>query len=195
MFTGIIETMGEVLALERQGANLNLTVRSSISDGLKMDQSVSHNGVCLTVTGINAGTHTVTVIDETLQKTNLGKLKLHDRVNLERCLQLNGRIDGHLVQGHIDLAAVCKNIIDKNGSRLFEFKHAPANNLTVEKGSVCVNGISFTVVESGKDYFSVAVIPYTFENTNFRSLKPGDDANVEFDIIGKYVAKILENRN
>ena len=194
MFTGIVEAMGDVLSLEKHGSNLNLTIRSSISDALKIDQSVSHNGVCLTVTKVNAGTHTVTAVDETLQKTNLGKLKIHDNVNLERCLQMNGRIDGHLVQGHIDITALCKNKVDKNGSWLFEFEHPPGkNNLTIEKGSVCVNGISLTVVKSEKKYFSVAVIPYTFENTNFKFLRPGDNVNVEFDMIGKYVTKVLEN--
>ena len=195
MFTGIIETMGEIIALERTGANINFQIRSKLSHELKIDQSVSHNGVCLTVTNVNKDIHTVTAIDETLQKTTLGKLKIHDRVNLERSMLMNGRLDGHIVQGHVDQTATCKDIENKNESWLFTFGYEPVkNNITVEKGSICVNGVSLTVVNSQKNYFSVAIIPYTFENTNFKFFKTGDLVNLEFDVIGKYVARIMEDR-
>ena len=195
MFTGIVETMGEVSFIEKAGTNLNFTIRSEISHELKIDQSVSHNGICLTVIHVKGGTHIVSAIDETLQKTNLRKLKIYDHVNLERSLLMNGRLDGHIVQGHVDQRAVCKNMEDKNGSMLFTFEYEPGNNnITVEKGSICVNGVSLTVVHSLQNQFSVAIIPYTFENTNFKFLKPGDFVNLEFDIIGKYVTKIMEER-
>lgn len=202
MFTGIVETIGEVIALEKKGANLNFQVRSKISHELKIDQSVSHNGVCLTVIKTEGDTHMVTAIGETLQKTNLARLKINDLINLERSLTMNGRLDGHLVQGHVDQTAVCKNTEDQNGSRLFVFEYeAVKNNITVEKGSISINGVSLTVVNSPqkdgqdqKNYISVAIIPYTFENTTFKFLKPGDFVNLEFDIIGKYVAKIMEER-
>jgi riboflavin synthase len=194
MFTGIVETMGEVMAIDKEGTNRTFMIRSVISDELKIDQSVSHNGVCLTVTAVKDGTHTVSAIDETLQRTHLGKLKVHDWINLERSMVMNGRLDGHIVQGHVDQTAVCKNIEDKNGSRLFTFQYKPRhNNTTVEKGSICINGVSLTVVDSFPDSFSVAIIPYTLENTSFKFIKEGDAVNLEFDIIGKYVAKLLAN--
>lgn len=195
MFTGIIETMGEVLLLERAGSNLNIVVSSSISTELKIDQSVSHNGVCLTVVDLGAGTHTVTAVDETLKKTNVGLLQKGDKLNLERCLQMNGRLDGHIVQGHVDQTGVCRSVENKNGSYLFTFEFETSKSgLLIEKGSVCVNGVSLTVVDAGKRFFSVAIIPYTFEHTNFSFLKPGTSVNLEFDVIGKYVAALLSQR-
>ncbi|HKR07097.1 MAG TPA: riboflavin synthase [Bacteroidia bacterium] len=196
MFTGIVEAMGEVMAIEKAGTNLNLIIRSAISHELKIDQSVSHNGVCLTITNVNGDRHAVSAIDETLKRTNLGELKIHDQVNLERSLLMNGRLDGHIVQGHVDQTAVCKNIEDKDGSTLFTFEYeAVNNNITVEKGSICINGVSLTVVDSFRSSFSVAIIPYTFENTSFKFIKKGDNVNLEFDIIGKYAARLLENRS
>lgn len=195
MFTGIIETMGEVLLLERAGSNLNIVVSSSISTELKIDQSVSHNGVCLTVVDLGAGTHTVTAVDETLKKTNVGLLQKGDKLNLERCLQMNGRLDGHIVQGHVDQTGVCRSVENRNGSYLFTFEFETSKSgLLIEKGSVCVNGVSLTVVDAGKRFFSVAIIPYTFEHTNFSFLKPGTSVNLEFDVIGKYVAALLSQR-
>lgn len=192
MFTGIIETLGKVEQLEREGSNLHITVSSIISDELKIDQSVAHNGVCLTVVGLQPGRHTVTAIDETLQKTNLGKLKVGDLLNLERCMQLNGRLDGHMVQGHVDQTAVCTQVQEQDGSWIFSFKYDPASgNVTVEKGSICVNGISLTVFNSQAGTFSVAIIPFTFEHTNLQQVKSGDTVNLEFDIIGKYVARLM----
>lgn len=192
MFTGIIETLGKVTELKREQGNLHISVKSAISSELKIDQSVAHNGVCLTVVSLNQDIHTVTAIDETLQKTNLDELKIGDLMNLERCMQMNGRLDGHIVQGHVDQTAKCIDLKEANGSWIFTFQYdASKGNLTVEKGSVCVNGISLTVVNSGDDTFSVAIIPYTFEHTNLQSVKPGDIVNLEFDIIGKYVAKMM----
>lgn len=192
MFTGIIETLGKVEQLEREGSNLHITVSSAISDELKIDQSVAHNGVCLTVVQVQPGCHMVTAIDETLQKTNLGELQTGDLLNLERCMQLNGRLDGHMVQGHVDQTAVCSSVLEQDGSWIFTFNYdAAAGNVTVEKGSVCVNGISLTVVNSQAGSFSVAIIPYTFEHTNLQGVKPGTKVNLEFDIIGKYVARLL----
>ncbi|MEO8147404.1 MAG: riboflavin synthase [Bacteroidia bacterium] len=196
MFTGIIETLGKVAELKHSKTNLDIFIQSSITHELKIDQSISHNGVCLTVVEINADVYRVTAIDETLKRSNLGNLKTGDAINLERCMMMNGRIDGHIVQGHVDCKATCKNIIDKNGSWEFYFEYdSNPQHITVEKGSVCVNGISLTVVESKNNLFSVAIIPYTFENTNFNNLKVGDEVNIEFDIIGKYVAKMMEMRS
>ena len=192
MFTGIIETIGKVTTLQRDKGNLHITVSSSISEELKIDQSVAHNGVCLTVVALDKDTHTVTAIDETLNKTNLGKLKEGDILNLERCMQMNGRLDGHIVQGHVDQTAQCIDLVNREGSWEFTFQYdTQPGNVTVEKGSVCVNGISLTVVNSRDDKFSVAIIPYTFEHTNLQTVKPGDTVNLEFDIIGKYVARLL----
>lgn len=195
MFTGIIETLGRVERMEHDQGNLHLTLSSSISAELKIDQSVSHNGACLTVVAVSAGTHTVTAIAETLQKTNLGNLKPGDRVNLERCLLLHDRLDGHIVQGHVDQTGRCTGRVTHDGSWEYTFAYdVAAGNVTVEKGSVCVNGISLTVVNSGPGYFSVAIIPYTYETTNLQSVQPGDSVNLEFDIIGKYVARLIGDR-
>ncbi len=195
MFTGIIETLGQVERIEKEQRNLHIHISSSISDELKIDQSVSHNGVCLTVVGLSPGVHTVTAIDETLQKTNLAQLRVGDLVNLERCTLIGGRLDGHIVQGHVDQVATCVSVEDHQGSWLYTFQYDTATgHITVEKGSITVNGISLTVVDSLVDRFSVAIIPYTFENTNLKQVKPGSIVNLEFDIIGKYVARLLELR-
>lgn len=192
MFTGIIETLGEVKDIQAEGDNLHFTISSAISRDLKIDQSVAHNGVCLTVVGLNEDTHTVTAIEETLSKTNLGHLQVGDKVNLERCMQMNARLDGHIVQGHVDQTATCILVDALDGSWEYRFKYdAKAGNVTVEKGSVCINGISLTVVNSAKDEFSVFIIPYTYEHTNLHQVKVGDTINIEFDIIGKYVARLL----
>lgn len=194
MFTGIIETSGKVVDIQPNQENLDITIASSISDELKIDQSVSHNGVCLTVVGLQAGKHTVTAIKETLQKSNLGSLKTGDQVNLERCMQLNDRLDGHIVQGHVDQTGTCTEVKDLQGSWLYRIKYDPSQgNVTVEKGSVCLNGISLTVVDSQEDSFSVHIIPYTYEHTNLKAIKPGDRLNIEFDIIGKYVSRLMKN--
>lgn len=195
MFTGIIESLGRVIDLQRDKDNLHLIIGSDISNELKVDQSVAHNGVCLTVVALADGMHTVTAITETLNKTNLGKLRIGDLVNLERCMQMNGRLDGHIVQGHVDQTAQCTEVKELAGSWEYTFTYDSApGNITVEKGSVCVNGISLTVVNSKNDSFSVAIIPYTFEHTNMQHLKQGDTVNLEFDIIGKYVARLTSNR-
>ena len=193
MFTGIIETLGKVTDLRRDQGNLHINVESSISNELKIDQSVAHNGVCLTVIAIANGSHTVTAIEETLNKTDLGHLKLGDPVNLERCMQMNARLDGHIVQGHVDQTAVCTDFKEHNGSweYTFEYDSAPGN-VTVEKGSICINGISLTVVNSKPNSFSVAIIPYTFEHTNLKQVSKGSVVNLEFDIIGKYVARLMQ---
>jgi riboflavin synthase len=192
MFTGIIETLAKVEHIEKEQSNVHFTFSSAITHELKIDQSVAHNGVCLTVVKIEGNTYTVTAIDETLNKTNLGKLKIGDLVNLERCMPANGRFDGHIVQGHVDTTAVCKNITDLKGSWELEFEHAVSpTNITVEKGSITINGVSLTVVKSTNHTFSVHIIPYTFENTNFKTLKIGESVNLEFDIVGKYVSKLM----
>ena len=196
MFTGIIETMGKVVDIKHNNTNLDIFIESSITPELRIDQSVAHNGVCLTVVGINENVYQVTAIDETLKRSNLGDLQIGEAINLERCMLMNGRLDGHIVQGHVDCKATCKCIIDKNGSWEFYFEYDKnPTHLTVEKGSVCINGVSLTVVESKINSFSVAIIPYTFENTNFKNLKTGDAVNIEFDIIGKYVARMMEFRS
>ena len=193
MFTGIIETLGVVKNLRQDQENLHITIESSISSELKIDQSVAHNGVCLTVIAVEDNTHTVTAIKETLLKTALGSLEIGGLTNLERCMQMNGRLDGHIVQGHVDQTAVCLNVSEVAGSWEYTFKYDPSfGNVTVEKGSICVNGISLTVVNSKDDSFSVAIIPYTYENTNLQQVKPGGIVNLEFDIIGKYVAKLMQ---
>lgn len=192
MFTGIIEALGRVTDIRQENTNKHFTLTSPFTHELKIDQSVAHNGVCLTVVSINGDAYTVTAIDETLKKTNLNELQIGDAVNLERCMQANGRFDGHVVQGHVDQTAVCEDVSDENGSWLFTFRYdASKGNVTVEKGSICVNGISLTVVNSQEDRFSVAIIPYTYEHTNLHAVKPGTTVNLEFDIIGKYVARLL----
>jgi riboflavin synthase len=193
MFTGIIETLGEVTAVLNEGTNVHFTIKSTLSNELKIDQSVAHNGVCLTVVALDNDSHTVTAIEETLQKTNLNQLKPGSKVNLERCMQMNGRLDGHIVQGHVDQTAICIKRLELDGSWEYRFKYNPdQGNVTVEKGSVCVNGISLTVVASGDDEFSVFIIPYTYEHTNLQEVNVGDTVNLEFDIIGKYVAKLFK---
>ncbi len=195
MFTGIVEAIGIVKQVEKKYSNLRLTIQAPFTHELKIDQSISHNGACLTVITIHGDEYEVTAVEETLLKTNLEILKQGDKINLERCLKLGDRLDGHLVQGHVDETAVCKKIEDKNGSWLFAFEYtASSSNITVEKGSVCVNGVSLTVVESGKNWFSVAVIPYTFEHTNFHALQTGDLVNLEFDMVGKYISKLIKER-
>lgn len=192
MFTGIIETLGKVIDLQQDHGNLHITVESSISNELKIDQSVAHNGVCLTVVAVADGQHTVTAIEETLSKTSLGNLKLNEPVNLERCMQMNGRLDGHIVQGHVDQTAVCTQCKELDGSWEYTFEYdAAIGNVTVEKGSICVNGISLTVVNSQANSFSVAIIPYTYEHTNLHNVREGSVVNLEFDIIGKYVARLM----
>ena len=195
MFTGIIESIGIIKAINYDRSNINFSISSSLSNELKIDQSVSHNGVCLTVVSKEEGGYTVTAIKETLEKTNLGKLKLGDKVNLERCLKVGGRLDGHFVQGHIDQTAICTYVGNENGSWTFTFKYDDKNNnITIEKGSVTVNGVSLTVVNSKISEFSVAIIPYTFENTNFNSFSVGTLVNLEFDIFGKYVTKLFNKK-
>lgn len=192
MFTGIIETLGAVKNIVADGTNLHFTIHSDISHDLKIDQSVAHNGVCLTVVSLTENTHTVTAIQETLLKSNIQHLTVGSKVNLERCMQMNGRLDGHIVQGHVDQTAVCIKRDELDGSWEYRFKYDVASgNVTVEKGSVCVNGISLTVVGAEKDEFSVFIIPYTFEHTNLHQVHVGDTVNLEFDIIGKYVARLL----
>jgi riboflavin synthase len=194
MFTGIIEEVAEVVKIEKEAENIHFSIKAKMTSELKIDQSVAHNGCCLTVVNIENDIYTVTAIQETLDKTNLNEWKIGTPVNLERCMQMNGRLDGHIVQGHVDTVGVCTEIEDQNGSWKFTFQYQN-EQLTVEKGSITVNGTSLTVVDSKKDSFSVCIIPYTFENTNFSSLNLGDQVNLEFDIIGKYVAKCMESRN
>ena len=192
MFTGIIEGIGRVTAIREDNTNKHFTLTGPFTHELKVDQSVAHNGVCLTVVSIQEDQYTVTAIDETLKKTNLNYLKAGDAVNLERCMLSNGRFDGHVVQGHVDQTAICEEVRDENGSWIFTFSYdASQGNVTVEKGSICVNGISLTVFDSKEDRFSVAIIPYTYEHTNLHQVKAGDTVNLEFDIIGKYVARLL----
>lgn len=192
MFTGIIETLGIVKNIKREDTNLHLTIASDISDDFKIDQSVSHNGVCLTVVALSPGRHTVTAIQETLTKSNFDEVKEGDKLNLERCTLVGNRLDGHIVQGHVDQTATCIQIKDELGSWIYTFQYDPSvGNITVEKGSIAVNGISLTVVDSKEDRFSVAIIPYTFEHTSMHMVKVGDRVNLEFDIIGKYVTRLV----
>lgn len=190
MFTGIIEYMGEVVALEKEQDNLHISMRTPITSELKIDQSVAHNGVCLTVVGLHDDVYTVTAIKETLDKTNLGQLEIGHKVNIERCMKLSDRLDGHIVQGHVDQTAICTHIGEENGWHTYTFEYEPSQHITVEKGSICVNGVSLTVVNSKQHSFSVAIIPYTFEHTNFNELNVGSTVNLEFDIIGKYITKL-----
>ena len=191
MFTGIIETLGIIKDLKKEGENLHITINSSITNELKIDQSVAHNGVCLTVVAIENDNYTVTAIKETIDKTNLGEWKLDDVVNLERAMKLGDRLDGHIVQGHVDQTGICKAIEEANGSWYFTFEYNKnLNNLTIEKGSITVNGVSLTVVNSKTNEFSVAIIPYTYEHTNFKNFEVGTKINLEFDVIGKYVSKL-----
>ena len=192
MFTGIIESLGEVISIQKDGSNQLFGVRSDIGNELKIDQSLSHNGVCLTVVEIKDGIHSVVAIQETLLKSSLGSLKQGDVVNLERCMIANGRFDGHIVQGHVDQTGVITSIKNQDGSWVFDIEYDPAfGNITVEKGSICIDGVSLTCFNSTKNAFTVAIIPYTFEHTNFQRLKVDNKVNLEFDIIGKYVKRLL----
>ncbi len=193
MFTGIIEEQGEVTELIRQGDNLHIKVSANMAAELKIDQSVAHNGVCLTVVQRNENDYTVTAIRESLEKTNLGELKKGSRINLERGMKLGARLDGHIVQGHVDQTGICIGILENNGSWIFTFEYEDTyKNITIEKGSITVNGVSLTVVNSKKNEFSVAIIPYTYDHTTFKELKVGDKVNLEFDVIGKYVKRLNE---
>ena len=193
MFTGIIETLGQVAKLQHEQGNVHITMESGISSDLKIDQSVAHNGVCLTVVAVADGQHTVTAIEETLNKSNIGHLKVGDLVNLERCMQMNARLDGHIVQGHVDQVATCIGFNELDGSWEYTFTYDPSiGNVTVEKGSICINGISLTVVNSQANNFSVAIIPYTYEHTNLQHVRGGTVVNLEFDVIGKYVARLMQ---
>ena len=191
MFTGIIEEMAVVVALKKDRSNLHISLKSNITKELKIDQSVAHNGVCLTIVDIDDDKYTVTAIKESLEKSNLGLLEVGSKVNLERCMHLGDRLDGHLVQGHVDQSAKCTAIKEEKGSHIFTFEHKQSDNMTVEKGSVCVNGLSLTVVNSKNTSFSVATIPYTYDHTNFQNIVVGDTVNIEFDILGKYIAKMF----
>jgi len=196
MFTGIIETLGEITKLQQDGSNLNITVHSTLTPELKIDQSVSHNGVCLTVVSLSGNTYTVTAIEETLQKTNLKNLKVGDSINLERAMVLGSRLDGHIVQGHVDQTGICTKVEESDGSWVFYFKYdSSTNNPTIEKGSITIDGTSLTVVDSGIDTFSVAIIPYTYKHTLFNTYCIGTEVNLEFDVIGKYVVKLVSLRN
>jgi riboflavin synthase len=193
MFTGIIETLGRVVSTENSKGNLELWISSPISSALKIDQSVSHNGICLTVVELQEGRHRVTAIEETLRKTNLGSVKTGDIVNIERCMAANGRFDGHIVQGHVDQTGECIDVKEQNGSWLFEVRYKPnSQNIIVEKGSICINGISLTAFDAIDDRFKVAIIPYTFDNTNIQSVRQGTSVNLEFDIVGKYIARLMK---
>jgi riboflavin synthase len=196
MFTGIIETLGTIKELRKDNDNLHITVSSAITPELKIDQSVSHNGVCLTVVAIQGNNYTVTAIKETLEKTNLKYWKEGDFVNLERGMKLGDRLDGHIVQGHVDQTGTCKDVTEANGSWYYTFEYdSSLNNITIEKGSITVNGVSLTVVNSKANEFSVAIIPYTYEHTNFKNIKAGTVINLEFDVIGKYVSRLQQLRN
>lgn len=193
MFSGIIETIGRIRNLRAESGNLHLDVEAAFANELKIDQSVAHNGACLTVVAISEGAYTVTAIAETLRRTNLGQLTIGAAVNLERCIRLGDRLDGHIVQGHVDLTGTCTEVRDDNGSWLYRFTYDTASGfVTVPKGSACVNGVSLTVVDSLPGEFSVAIIPYTHEHTNFHTLKAGDVVNLEFDVIGKYIAALVK---
>ncbi|MGB0777004.1 MAG: riboflavin synthase [Flavobacteriaceae bacterium] len=196
MFTGIIETLGRVVQLEKEGDNLHITMQSSFTSELQIDQSVAHNGVCLTVVSIDGEYYTVTAIKETMDKTNLNELFIGQEINLERGMKLGARLDGHIVQGHVDQTAQCVSVQQEDGSWRFRFQYDPSlNNLTIEKGSITVNGVSLTVVDSQRDSFSVAIIPYTFEHTTFHNFEKGSLVNLEFDVIGKYVSRLEALRN
>lgn len=199
MFSGIVEATAEVVSIEREGTNINLRLRAPFTDELHIDQSVAHNGVCLTVVKLHGdGTYTVTAIQETLDRSNLGDLKPGSLVNLERSMKIDGRLDGHIVQGHVDTTAVCESLEELDGSTYFKFRYdfrpelARKGYVTVEKGSLAVNGVSLTVCDSEKNSFRVAIIPYTMDNTNFCRIEPGTKVNLEFDIVGKYIARITE---
>ena len=195
MFTGIIETLGVIQEIKKDKGNIHITIDSAITAELQIDQSVAHNGICMTVVAINNDCYTVTAIGETVKKTNLSYLKLGDTVNLERAMKLGDRLDGHIVQGHVDQIGTCVAAQETNGSWFYTFEYDPTlNNITIEKGSITVNGVSLTVVNSKKNKFSVAIIPYTYEHTNFKTFKIGTKINLEFDMIGKYVSRLYANK-
>lgn len=195
MFTGIIETIAVISKIEKKQGNLNITLKSSLTTTFKIDQSISHNGICLTVVLIKNNEYVVTAIEETIQKSSIGSWRAGDLINLERAMKIGDRLDGHMIQGHVDQIGKCSKIIQKNGSWVFTIQYAKSNNVTVEKGSIAINGISLTVVNSNESDFSVAIIPYTYEHTNFKNLNTGDSVNLEFDILGKYIAKMLSKSN
>ena len=195
MFTGIIETIAVISKIEKKQGNLNITLKSSLTTTFKIDQSISHNGICLTVVFIKNNEYVVTAIEETIQKSSIGSWRAGDLINIERAMKIGDRLDGHMIQGHVDQIGKCSKIIQKNGSWVFTIQYAKSNNVTVEKGSIAINGISLTVVNSNESDFSVAIIPYTYEHTNFKNLNTGDSVNLEFDILGKYIAKILSKSN
>ena len=195
MFTGIIENLSEIKEIEPQGDNLSISFSSNLTKELKIDQSIAHNGICLTVVEIDNDIYNVTAIKETIIKSSIKQWKKGDLVNIERALRLGDRLDGHMVQGHVDQTAVCKNISEENGSWYFDFEYIGSENLTIEKGSITINGVSLTVVNSGQNTFSVAIIPYTYNHTNFKNIKLGDLVNIEFDMIGKYISKIIRNQS
>jgi len=191
MFTGIIETLAKVVAIEKEGTNLHLTLESDLTSELKIDQSLAHNGVCLTVVKIDGSKYTVTAIEETLLKSAIGELEVGSVVNLERAMQLGARLDGHIVQGHVDTTASCTEVVNKDGSWIFSFEYLlNPEHITIEKGSITVDGTSLTVVDSKDNSFSVAIIPYTYEHTRFNSYQVGTKVNLEFDLVGKYIAKL-----
>jgi riboflavin synthase len=190
MFTGIIEALGELKNIRREGSNVHFQIASTLSDALKIDQSVAHEGVCLTVVALEGNTHTVTAIEETLKRSNLGQWHVGSLINLERAMVSNGRLDGHIVQGHVDGTGQCTRIEDRDGSWNFHFRYQPSpEHLLVDKGSICINGVSLTVVSPSEDLFSVSIIPYTYSHTTFQSIREGDWVNLEFDVIGKYIAR------
>ena len=191
MFTGIIENVAQITKLEKHQSNLNITLKSKLASEFKVDQSISHNGICLTVVFIKNDYYSVTAIEETIKKSTIGLWRVGDNINLERAMKIGDRLDGHMIQGHVDQIGQCTKAIEQDGSWLFTIKHKLLDNVTVEKGSIAINGISLTVVNSRRNCFSVAIIPYTFNNTNFNQLKEGNNVNLEFDILGKYITKIL----
>ena len=191
MFTGIIETLAVISKLEKDKGNLTITLKTKLASEFKIDQSVSHNGICLTVVHVLRDQYTVTAIEETIEKSTIGSWRVGDIINLERAMKIGDRLDGHMIQGHVDQVGECSQVLEKNGSWMFTIQYAKSNNVTVEKGSIAINGISLTVVNSNENSFSVAIIPYTYEHTNFKNLKIGDCVNLEFDILGKYLAKML----
>ena len=195
MFTGIIENLSKIKEIKKEGDNLSINLISDIASELKVDQSISHNGICLTVVKIVDKTYYVTAIKETILKSSIQKWKSGDLINIERAMKLGDRLDGHMVQGHVDQTAVCKNIIEEDGSWYFDFEYSASENMTIEKGSIAINGVSLTVVNSKENSFSVAIIPYTYDHTNFKNMRVGDMVNIEFDMIGKYITKIISNQN
>ena len=195
MFTGIIENLSEIKEIVEEGDNLSISFYSNITDELKIDQSVSHNGICLTVVKIDNNIYNVTAIKETILKSSIKNWKVGDLINIERAMKLGDRLDGHMVQGHVDQTATCKKILEENGSWCFDFEYEKSDNLTIEKGSIAINGVSLTVVNSNENTFSVAIIPYTYNHTNFKNISIGDLVNLEFDMIGKYISKIIKNQS